>query len=77
MAATPTVPLPLRVELTPVKRRSPKHRSIRRRQSQRAPGIREDPKRTRTVQDRLQRKFILKPISPNANPCCNPTLVPA
>jgi hypothetical protein len=29
----------LRVELTPVKRGSPKHRSIRRRQSQRAPGI--------------------------------------
>jgi hypothetical protein len=36
-----------------------------------------DPKRTSTVQDFLQRKFILEPISPVANPCCNPTLVPA
>jgi hypothetical protein len=33
-----------RVELTPVKRGNPKHRSIRRRQSQRAPGIREQPR---------------------------------
>jgi hypothetical protein len=37
----------------------------------------QDPKRTRTVQDFLQRKFILKPISPVANPCCSPTLKPA
>jgi hypothetical protein len=50
-----------------------KHRSIRRRQSQRAPGIREQP-RPKADKDRsgfLQRKFILKPISPVANPCCN------
>jgi hypothetical protein len=33
-----------RVELAPVKRGSAKHRSIRRRQSQRAPGIREQPR---------------------------------
>jgi hypothetical protein len=31
------------VELMSVKGRSPKHRSIRRQQSQRAPGIREQP----------------------------------
>jgi hypothetical protein len=40
-----------------------KHRSIRRRQSERTPGIREQPKpaqRTRTVQDFLQRKFIIE-----------------
>jgi hypothetical protein len=41
MAATPTVPLPLRAEPATVKSGSPKHRGIRRRQSQRAPGIRE------------------------------------
>jgi hypothetical protein len=64
------------VELMSVKGRSPKHHSIRRRQSQRAPGIREQP-RSKADKDRsgfLQRKFILKPISPSANPCSNPTL---
>ena len=42
-AAMPTARLLLRVGLTPLKRGSPKHRSIRCRQSQRAPGIRERP----------------------------------
>ena len=62
-AAMPTARLLLRIGLTPLKRGSPKHRSSRRRQSQRAPGIREQPrlKRTRTVQDFLQRNFIIEP----------------
>jgi hypothetical protein len=50
------------VELMSVKGRSPKHRSIRRRQSQRAPGIREQP-RPKADKDRsgfLQRKFIIE-----------------
>jgi hypothetical protein len=53
MAAMPTARLLLRAEPATVKSRSPKHRSIRRRQSHRAPRIREQPrlKRTRTVQD--------------------------
>jgi hypothetical protein len=56
---------PARAEPAAVKRRSPKHRSIRHGQSQPAPGIREQPrlKRTRTVQDFLQRKLILEPHS--------------
>jgi hypothetical protein len=44
MAALPTARLLLRVELTPLKRGNPKRRNIRRRQSQRAPGIREQPR---------------------------------
>jgi hypothetical protein len=55
-----------------VKRESPKHRSMRRRQSRRAPGIREQP-RPKADKDRSGlRKFILKAISPIANLCCNP-----
>ena len=46
-----------------------KHRSIRRRQSQGAPGVRKQPrpKRTRTVQDFCSANLSLKPISPAAN----------
>jgi hypothetical protein len=41
MAAMRTARSLSRVELTPVKRGRPKHRGIRRRQSHRAPGIKE------------------------------------
>jgi hypothetical protein len=34
----------------------------------------QDSERTSTVQDFLQRKWILRPISPIAILCCNPTL---
>ena len=56
-AAMPTARLLLRVRLTPVKRGSPKHRSIRHRQSQPAPGIREQP---RPEADK-DRKLIIEP----------------
>src|SRR5215472_2182279 len=66
----------LRCSTATVKRGSPNHSSIHRRQSQCAPGIREQPrlKRTRTVQDFCSANWVLNPIPPVAKPCCNPTL---
>jgi hypothetical protein len=63
MAAMRTAPVLLRVELTTLKRgREIPSTSSRHRQNQHAPRIREQPrpKWTRTVQDFLQRKFIIE-----------------